>query len=58
MRKFINDLARCETGATLIEFGMIIALLAIALSATFLALGSEIGGYFVSVEDDYTVAVR
>ena len=46
---FIKTLARDEQGATAIEYGLIAALIAVALIASLNALSGAIGGTFNSV---------
>jgi len=49
-------LARDQRGATAIEYGLIAALIAVALSSSFLALGTEVGTYYDDVETSYAEA--
>ena len=44
--KFINKLIRDEAGATAIEYGLIAALISVALIAGATALGGQIGTTF------------
>ncbi len=51
-RRFLND----ETGATAIEYGLIAALIAIAIIATVGELGSAISGKFTYVQGKVAAA--
>ena len=44
--KFINTLFRDEAGATAIEYGLIAALIAVAIMTTVGGLGSELNSTF------------
>mgnify|MGYP003826464253 FL=1 len=44
--KFINKLFRDEAGATAIEYGLIAALIAVAIMTTVGGLGSELNSTF------------
>ncbi len=47
--KFINKLLRDEAGATAIEYGLIAALIAVALITALGTLGNNLAGTFSSV---------
>jgi pilus assembly protein Flp/PilA len=47
--KFLNKLIRDEAGATAIEYGLIAALIAVALITTLGTLGSSLNGTFTNV---------
>ncbi len=46
MSKFLKSLARDESGATAIEYGLIAALIAVAAIAGMGALGTQLSGIF------------
>ncbi len=46
MTKFLTRFAKDESGATAIEYGLIAALIALALVAALTALGPKIAGTF------------
>jgi len=52
INKFIND----ESGATAIEYGLIAALIAVALIGTLTALGKNLDATFAKVSGDLTQA--
>ena len=47
--KFLNKLIRDEDGATAIEYGLIAALIAVALIGALSSLGSNLSATFTSV---------
>lgn len=49
--KFINKLVRDEEGATAIEYGLIAALIAVALITALTSLGENLGNTFSSVSN-------
>lgn len=49
--KFFNKLVRDEEGATAIEYGLIAALIAVALITALGSLGNNLSGTFQSVSD-------
>ena len=51
MRNFIKNFANDESGATAIEYGLIAALIAVAIIAAVGALGGKLKGTFESVTD-------
>ena len=46
LKRFIED----ETGATLIEYGLIASMFSVAMIAAFSALGDEYAGIYASIE--------
>ncbi len=44
-------LLREESGQTMVEYGLLIALISIAVIAVLVALGPRIAGFFQSVDD-------
>ncbi|MGF1544480.1 MAG: Flp family type IVb pilin [Parvularculaceae bacterium] len=50
MNALINKFVRDEEGATAIEYGLIAALIGVAIIATVTALGNEINSTFSQVE--------
>ena len=54
MTKFISRFAKDESGATAIEYGMIAALIAVAIIAIVGTLGGQLAGAFQSVSDGLT----
>ena len=56
MTKFLKSLWKDEDGATAIEYGLLAALLAVAIIVTVTALGGELNETFAGVEQDLNVA--
>lgn len=50
MRNFIKSFAKDESGATAIEYGLIAALIAVAIIGTLVAIGPKLNSAFTSVE--------
>ena len=50
MRNFIKNFANDESGATAIEYGLIAALIAVAIVAILTTLGPKLAGVFTKVE--------
>ena len=50
MRNFIKTFANDESGATAIEYGLIAALIAVAIVGTLVAIGPKLEKAFGSVE--------
>ena len=48
VRKFFDD----ESGATAIEYGLIAALIAVAIIAALQTLGGQLGGIFNMITDE------
>ena len=51
MRNFIKAFANDESGATAIEYGLIAALIAVAIVGTLAAIGPKLRGAFEQVND-------
>lgn len=47
MKKFLRD----ESGQTMVEYGLLIALISIAVIAVLVLLGPRIAGFFQAVDD-------
>ncbi|EGF91881.1 flp/Fap pilin component family protein [Asticcacaulis biprosthecium C19] len=56
MTKFFNRFAKDESGATAIEYGLIAALIAVALISILGTLSGSLTGTFQRVSDDLTAA--
>ncbi len=54
--KFINKLFRDEAGATAIEYGLIAALIAVAIMTAVTALGDELVTTFETIETGLSTA--
>ena len=54
--KFINKLFRDEAGATAIEYGLIAALIAVAIMTTVGGLGSELNSTFSKTSSQMATA--
>ena len=50
MRNFIKNFANDESGATAIEYGLIAALIAVAIVGTLAAIGPKLNAAFGKVE--------
>lgn len=50
MRNFIKNFANDESGATAIEYGLIAALIAVAIIAALTAIGPKLASAFDKVE--------
>ena len=50
--KFINKLLRDEAGATAIEYGLIAALIAVAMITALTSLGENLSATFTNVSDN------
>ncbi len=57
MRSAVKRLARDETGATAIEYGLIAALLSIAIIGGVTATGTSIQGFFTYVATQVTSVI-
>lgn len=51
--KILNALCRDEAGATAIEYGLIVAFIALAMIGAARTLGGEIGVTFTTVRDGF-----
>lgn len=49
MRNLLNKFARDESGATAIEYGLIAALIAVAIITAVTALGGKLSGTFTTI---------
>lgn len=47
----LTRLMKDESGQTMVEYGLLIALISIAVIAVLVALGPRIAGFFQSVDD-------
>ena len=56
MTNLIKRFAQDEDGATAIEYGLIAALIAVAIIASVTALGRNISTNFSEINDDMTTA--
>lgn len=56
MTKFFNRFAKDESGATAIEYGLIAALIAVALISILTTLSGSLEGTFTKVSDELTTA--
>jgi len=54
MRNFITRFAKDESGATAIEYGLIAALIAVAIIVAVGALGGKLKGTFEEIEEKMT----
>jgi pilus assembly protein Flp/PilA len=54
--KFLNNLLRDEAGATAIEYGLIAALIAVALIAILGTLSGSLSSTFKTLADNLTAA--
>jgi pilus assembly protein Flp/PilA len=46
MKKLINTFAKCESGATAIEYGLIAALIGVAIIGALTTVGTNLGTTF------------
>ena len=56
MRNFIKNFANDESGATAIEYGLIAALIAVAIIGILTTVGGTLKGTFTRVEEDLATA--
>ena len=56
MTKFFNRFAKDESGATAIEYGLIAALIAVALITGLTSVGSNLNATFVKISTAVTPA--
>jgi pilus assembly protein Flp/PilA len=52
MRKFLAKLRKSEKGATAIEYGLIAALIAVAVIGAMRTVGTELGSTFASISTE------
>jgi pilus assembly protein Flp/PilA len=57
MRKLLNQLCRDEKGATAVEYGLIVALIVIAIITSLQSVANENTGLWASVSDDVDSAM-
>lgn len=55
-KQFIGKIWRDDSGATAIEYGLLAALLAVAIIATVTALAGRLNGTFDMVDDELATA--
>ena len=55
MTKFISKFVQDESGATAIEYGLIAALIAVAIIGTVTALGTKINAMFTGINNKLVV---
>ena len=51
MTKFVSRFLKDESGATAIEYGLIVALIAVVIIAAVTAIGGTLNNTFMSVND-------
>jgi pilus assembly protein Flp/PilA len=51
MKNIVSRFVKCESGATAIEYGLIAALLGVAIVTVLLAVQTELKATFTGVED-------
>jgi pilus assembly protein Flp/PilA len=49
MRKLVTRLAKNEEGAALVEYGMLVGLIAVLCVGAVTTLGTTIQGYFIAI---------
>jgi pilus assembly protein Flp/PilA len=54
MKTLITRFAKCESGATAIEYGLIATLIGVAIIAGATALGSKLNTTFENISDELT----
>lgn len=54
MKKFMNWLKNEESGQGMVEYGLILALIAVAVIVALTALGDNVEGIFNNVKDKLT----
>ncbi len=58
MNKLFARFANDESGATAIEYGLIAALISVAIVASATQLGTDLGALFTAVSGDITTATN
>jgi pilus assembly protein Flp/PilA len=58
MRNFIKSFAKDESGATAIEYGLIAALIAVAIAGTLGLIGPKLKTAFQSIDAELDAAVE
>ncbi len=56
MKKLWCSFWKCEEGATAVEYGLMVALIAVAIIVTVTALGQGLNGLFTTVETAISAA--
>jgi pilus assembly protein Flp/PilA len=56
MKKLLSSFAKNESGATAIEYGLIAALISVAIVAALTAVGGQLNTLFNTVKTDLTPA--
>ena len=56
MKNLIRRFAKCESGATAIEYSLLAALISVAIIATAGPVGDAINAVFTNVETELTTA--
>ncbi len=51
MKNLMNRFAKCESGATAIEYGLIAALIGVSIITVVTAAGTEIQGVFTDIKN-------
>ena len=51
MKTFINKFAKDESGATAIEYGLIVALIAVVIIGAVTAIGGTLNTTFTTIDD-------
>ena len=54
MTSMINRFAKCESGATAIEYGLIAALIGVAVIGSLKAVGTNLGSTFDKIKGNLT----
>jgi pilus assembly protein Flp/PilA len=49
--KFLAKFAKCESGATAIEYGLIAALIGVVIITAVTSVGTEVGNTFNDIKD-------
>lgn len=56
MQKLVSRFVRCESGATAIEYGLIAALLSVAIITVLVQVGTELSTTYTRVKDALATA--
>jgi pilus assembly protein Flp/PilA len=56
MSKFVTRFLKDESGATAIEYGLIVALIAVVIIAAVTAIGTTLNGTFTTIDTKLTEA--
>jgi len=57
LRKWYITLRYTERGATAVEYGLIVALIAVAIIVTVTALGGQLNLVFIKIKDSLATAI-